>query len=195
MSVTISAVLPSAFDQAGAPSRELEITRDEAIALVLGISKLARDRVGIVFVDDFQCGYVATDIHPDALAEVAKGADPALQAKIAAHLDFAVRNNLLVSVYTNDDISYRQATPTLVVTGIEVSDPQVNWSASHAVEAFRNVGFRYDADNPAGVSAQALRDACEKRLDKISDMDTVRLYEIADYALTKDGPDVEVLAA
>ncbi|WP_046867163.1 hypothetical protein [Microvirga massiliensis] len=195
MSVTISAVLPSAFDQAGAPSRELEITRDEAIALVLGISKLARDRAGIVFVDDFQCGYVATDVHPDALAEVAKGADPALQAKIAAHLDFAVRNNLLVSVYTNDDVSYRQAAPTLVVTGVEVSDPQVTWSGGHAVEAFRNVGFRYDADNPAGVSARALRDACEKRLDKVSDMDTARLYEIAEYALSKGGPDVEVLAA
>jgi len=195
MSVIVSAVLTSAFDQVDAPSRELELSRGEVIALVTTIEATASDQAGIIFLDDFQVGYVATDIDPHVLAEIVKTQSAELQAKVANHVDFAVRNNLVVSLSTNDDLRYMNVPPCLKVNDVTVDDPQVNWTSSHAAEAFRNLGFAYDVEHPASVPARDLLGACEKRLDKVTDMDTIRLYEIAEFALAKGGPDAHVLAA
>jgi len=195
MSVIVSAVLTSVFDQADAPSRELELSRNEVIALVTALEATGPDQGGIIFLDDFQVGYVATDVNPHALAEIVKTQSAELQAKVACHVNFAVCNNLLLSLSTNDDLRYMDARPCLKVKDVTVDNPQVNWTASHAAEAFRNLGFDYDVEHPASVPARDLLDACEKRLDKVTDTDTIRLYEIAEFALAKGGLDTHVLAA
>jgi hypothetical protein len=110
-------------------------------------------------------------------------------------MDFAVQYNQLVSVYTNDDLAYCGARPCLRITGVAADEPRVKWCGSHVVEAFRNVGIPYDADSPNQIPAQTLRDACERRLTKISDMDTACLYEIDDYALTNGGSEAFVIVA
>jgi hypothetical protein len=112
-----------------------------------------------------------------------------------ANLDFAVQHNQLVSAYTNDDLAYCNASPSLRITGVAADEPQVKWCGGHAAEAFRTIGIAYDADSPNRIPARALRDACERRLTKISDMDTAALYEIADYALSNGGADAFVIGA
>ncbi|MPR09286.1 hypothetical protein [Microvirga tunisiensis] len=195
MSVTISAALPCALQQYGAPQPELELTRAEVVAIITAINETARSKARILLIDDFQCGYVAIGIHPSAFAEIAQELPPKLHAKISLHMDFAVQHNQLVSVYTNDDLAYCDARPGLRITGVAADDPRVKWCGGHVVEAFQNVGIPYNPDSPNQIRAQTLRDACERRLAKISDIDTACLYEIADYALSNGGSEAFVIAA
>jgi hypothetical protein len=194
VSVIVSALLPNVFDVEGAPTQEVELTREEAIELVTSVHRRAPDAARYIGLDDFQFGYYAIRIDPQRFA---KGLllPPDLHAKISAHLAFALKNNLGISVETRDDRSYVDAKPLLRLEADRFDDPQVQWTGSHAVEALRDLGIEYDTDKPHPLSAKELLAACEQRLDKVSDMDTARLLEIAEYAISQAGPDAKVLAA
>jgi hypothetical protein len=69
MSGTISAALPCALQQDGAPQPELELSRAEAVAIITAINGMARSKARILLIDDFQCGYVAIGIHPTAFGD------------------------------------------------------------------------------------------------------------------------------
>jgi hypothetical protein len=195
MSVIVSALLPDVFAIKRAPQSELEITRDEAIQLVTAVQRKARTDARHLGVDDFQFGYYAIGVNPHGFLEAFLTLPNDLQANIRPHVDFALKQSLAISVETRDDRSHVDAKPVLRLEADRFDDPQVQWTGSHAVEALRNVGIKYDTDNPHALLAKDLAAACEKRLDKVSDMDTARLLEIAEYAISQAGPDAQVLAA
>jgi hypothetical protein len=194
MSVIVSALLPNVFDIEGAPTHEVELTREEAIELVTSVHRRAPDAARYIGLDDFQFGYYAIRVDPQRFAKgLLLSLD--LQTKISVHLAFALQHNLGISVETRDDRSHVDAKPLLRLEADRFDDPQVQWTGSHAVEALRDVGIEYDTDKPHPLSAMALVAACEQRLDKVSDMDTARLLEIAEYAISRVGADAQVLAA
>lgn len=195
MSVTVSALLPNVFAIEGAPQREIELTRDEAVQIVTAIKAVGTADPDFIGLDDCQFGYYAIRSNPTGVAEAVQALSSDLQVKVADHLTFAMKHSLSVTVETRDDMAYNGAKPILRVEGERMDDPQVQWTGSHAVEALRNVGISYDTDNPHALSAKELATACEQRLDKVSDMDTARLLEIAEYAISQAGPDAQVLAA
>jgi hypothetical protein len=194
MSVIVSALLPNPFDTEGAPTQELELTREEAIELVTSVHRRAPGGARYIGLDDFQFGYYAIRVDPQRFAKgLLLSSD--LQAKISAHLAFALQHNLGISIETRDDRSHVDAKPLLRLEADRFDDPQVQWTGSHAVEALRHIGIAYDTDKPHPLLAKDLVAACEQRLDKVSDMDTARLLEIAEYAIVQGGPDAQVLAA
>ncbi|MBD2745909.1 hypothetical protein IC232_04270 [Microvirga sp. BT688] len=195
MSVIVSALLPNVFAIEGAPQRELELTREEAIQIVTGIKTVGTADPDFIGLNDCQFGYYAIRSNPKGVAEAVQTLDPELRSKVADHLTFALKHSLAVTVESRDDMAYNGAKPILRVEGERTDDPQVQWTGSHAVEALRNVGIKYNTDSPHPLQASDLVAACEKRLDKVSDMDTARLLEIAEYAIRQAGPDAEVLAA
>jgi hypothetical protein len=195
MSVTVSAVLPNVFAIQGAPQPELELTREEAIQVVTAIKSNEAADPDFIGIDDFQFGYYAVRAVASEVAEAVQVLDQTLRAKIADRLTFAIKHKLTVTVETRDDQAHMGMKPIFRVESERFDDPAVQWTGSHAVEAFRNIGIKYDTDSPRALNAKDVISACEQRLDKVSDMDTARLLEIAEYAISQAGPDAQVLAA
>lgn len=63
-----------------------------------------------------------------------------------------------------------------------VGDLVQTWERGALEAALRLAGFRHQPGVADLVEAVALRDACERHLDKETDDGLVRLYEIADLA-------------
>lgn len=133
--------------------------------------------------------------NPKGVAEAAQTVSPGLGAKVGDHMTFEIKHSLAVTIESRDDMALSGAKPILRVEGERTDDPQVQWTGGHAIEALRNVGVRYNTDSPHPIRAADLAAVCERRLDKVSDIDTARLLEIAEYAIQQAGPEAQVMAA
>ena len=194
MSLTISLV--EAPPPETAP-RRAALTRAVAAALVSAIAAGPHADRSLIFLDDAQVGYVASDASPAAIEAALASLDEPLageaRAAVAAILAFAQADGWDLTIQTNDDRSWMPGnTPEIRLSLARSDAPDLSWSASHVQRAFGDLGFPMGRDDHSiRVPARALAEACRGRIDH----DALRLAEVASYALRRGGPQAEVVAA
>jgi len=188
MTVTLHAVqnLPSY-----AGERRVVLTRDAVAQLVNAISD---SDCNLRLIDDRQCGYIADGVNPDALAIAAASLDPASRESIAPLLAFALINRFELQLDSGDDRPSREA--MLKLTDTRVGEVQVQWTASHAWSALGALGFAVEADAVGyNVAAKELAAALKVYGQALTPRDCWALTDLARYALTRVGPEAEIVAA
>ena len=152
----------------------------------------ARGLACLVFVDDEQFGCVAMHVRPEAFAAIVEGLDPSLRGEgLAALAAAAVADNRLVELEDGLDRAWAGAVPTASL-GEVLDEPIADWSNAHAIHAMRGLGFHdFSTADPGSYPAERLAKACAGRFDH----DSLRIAEIAAYAIAQGGPGAMVMVA
>jgi len=167
----------------------VELKIEDAIILGQAIysASLAPDAPESEFLcQDGDYGYYAPKLHPELVLGALANAPAEIAGSIRNLVEQAAEQRYWLYFDGATDSFYPQ---------IKVADPldevSVYWSYSHVFAAVEPLGLAFDSSNPEPWMARDVLKACQANPSRDADI----LTRIAEYALSKGGPDAQILAA
>jgi hypothetical protein len=176
--------------------RSEPLTREIAVALVRAIAQDPRAADLMIFLDDHQIGYLASEVSPDLIAAALdRLPEPTVglaRQAVARLLAFARADGWNLTIRTNDDQSWVPGiTPEIRLPQERAATRSLAWSKGHLRAALTEIGLAFGSGENFEITASDLDRACQGQESE----DAVCLAAIAADALARGGPAARIVAA
>jgi hypothetical protein len=168
-----------------------DLPRETAQAIIKAIEHSGLF-LGTILTGDHHCGSFALEVPPQLIQDLLLDL-PELPELAQLVFERGLAEQRGISVMTNDNTAWGK-TPqaTIELHWNKMDDPSLDWCASHAAAAFRQIGV--DFKDGVTIPAIDLKTKCEIALAANFNRDLFLILKVAEYAIHTQGPTANVEA-